>query len=261
MKWYFALNEASVVADELYANCAQVAVLSALQHTSLSPHLIYDGQPCQLTDRLGRLGASVTHHRSHFADVIIASKPNDVPWQTIALGAYLRLDIPLLDTTNEFVLYTDCDVIFLKDPKVADLRPTFFAAAPEFDRGNFAEINTGVMVINLPAMRRIAPELDRFVRAGVADFDAFDQGALRTFFHGRYDPLPEELNWKPYWGLNVDAQIIHFHGPKPPHVRDMIQAGARAHPQVLKDLLAASPDYYRALDKLWHGYLERVRRL
>jgi hypothetical protein len=23
------------------------------------------------------------------------------------------------------------------------------------------------------------------------------------------------LNWKPYWGENAQAKIIHFHGPKP----------------------------------------------
>jgi hypothetical protein len=30
-----------------------------------------------------------------------------------------------------------------------------------------------------------------------------------------WDDLPLELNWKTYWGLNRDAAILHFHGPKP----------------------------------------------
>ena len=27
--------------------------------------------------------------------------------------------------------------------------------------------------------------------------------------------LPDELNWKSYWGANPDAAILHFHGYKP----------------------------------------------
>ena len=27
--------------------------------------------------------------------------------------------------------------------------------------------------------------------------------------------LPLEYNWKPYWGINNEAKIIHFHGIKP----------------------------------------------
>lgn len=27
--------------------------------------------------------------------------------------------------------------------------------------------------------------------------------------------LPIEYNWKPYWGINDKAKLIHFHGMKP----------------------------------------------
>lgn len=27
--------------------------------------------------------------------------------------------------------------------------------------------------------------------------------------------LPIEYNWKPYWGINGNAKLIHFHGMKP----------------------------------------------
>jgi hypothetical protein len=48
------------------------------------------------------------------------------------------------------------------------------------------------------------------------------------FRHGGWKPLRPELNWKPYWGINPAAKIIHFHGPKP-FLRGQIAAGL-AHP-------------------------------
>ncbi len=59
MKWYFALNAASVEVDKMYVNCVEVAVLSALQHTSLHPHLLFDGKPCTFTERLKRMGVTI----------------------------------------------------------------------------------------------------------------------------------------------------------------------------------------------------------
>ena len=44
---------------------------------------------------------------------------------------------------------------------------------------------------------------------------SFDQHAYREHYRGRWDQLPVEMNWKPYWGRNAAAQIVHFHGPKP----------------------------------------------
>ena len=37
-----------------------------------------------------------------------------------------------------------------------------------------------------------------------------------------FDLLPDELNWKPYWGLNSNAEIVHFHGPKPSLVLEFL---------------------------------------
>ncbi len=260
MKWYFALNAASITTDDLYAKCVEVAVLSALQNTDLDAHFVFDGPPCLLTDRLERLGVTVIYHRTSLSDAIAAAKPEDPSWQRIAHGAFLRMDLPLIDQQSEFVLYTDCDVLFVKQPHLDDIRPEFFAVAPEFTVGDYKNMNSGVMVMNLPNMRRVGAELDSFVRGGLPDFPAFDQGALRLFFDDRFEPLPERLNWKPYWGAKPEAEIIHYHGPKPPHVRTMLQHADAAYPQVYKDLLERDRGNYAALDSLWHAYLTRAQR-
>ena len=50
-------------------------------------------------------------------------------------------------------------------------------------------------------------------------FPALDQGLLLKFFEGSIDKLPDEWNWKAYWGWQkkkkTNIRIAHFHGPKP----------------------------------------------
>lgn len=45
---------------------------------------------------------------------------------------------------------------------------------------------------------------------------ALDQGALIDFYNKSYQIIMNPMfNWKPYWGFNSSAVLIHFHGPKP----------------------------------------------
>lgn len=261
MKWYFAINAASLEKDARYEWCVDVAVLSALQHTSLHPYLLFNGEPCAFTQRLQRLGVTVVFHRSSLFDAITIARPGDIGWQTIAHGAFLRIDIPQLDLESDFVLYTDCDVMFQREPTLAGIEPRYFAVAPEFTIGDYVNMNTGVMLINLAGMRSIAAEFDGFIRGGLANFPAYDQGALREFFRDKYDHLSERLNWKPYWGGNPDAEIIHFHGPKPPHARCMLNGALGNFPRVLVDLFSSNIQNYAALDEIWYTYLDRMSSL
>ena len=43
----------------------------------------------------------------------------------------------------------------------------------------------------------------------------FDQGYLNELCFNDMEILPIEYNWKPYWGINGNAKLIHFHGMKP----------------------------------------------
>jgi len=47
------------------------------------------------------------------------------------------------------------------------------------------------------------------------DFVAMDQGLIISYFGPTATRLPDNYNWKPYWGINHDAVIVHFHGFKP----------------------------------------------
>jgi hypothetical protein len=56
--------------------------------------------------------------------------------RSIGPGAFLRTEIPLLARSiglpDKYVLYTDSDVMFLKDP-LTNIHPEYFSCGPESD--------------------------------------------------------------------------------------------------------------------------------
>ncbi len=147
----------------------------------------------------------------------------------VALGAFLRTEIPMISNDSGVVLYTDCDVLFLKDPVYNGLPIKYFAAGPEMDVDDYSVhgMNTGVMYMNLPVLRLCQESFRQYITDNLETFCAFDQGAYRNYFHSLWQKLDPRFNWKPYWGFNDDAYIIHFHGPKYETIKGF-QAGGRS---------------------------------
>jgi len=228
MKWYFCLNEGGLSS---FAEPTLVAVHSALQNTTLEPHFIYDGPPNELTSYLQALGVTVHFHKSTLRDLISSAKQQDGYNPTVAHGAYLRLDIPLIDTSDDVVLYTDIDVIFLSDPVISET-PAIFAVAPEYavDTGVAVEyrpvINSGVMAINLSGFRSTRNDLIRFCEQNDFYFHGdggfYDQGALNKFYDGQWQYLPQSMNWRPFAADPSTPVIVHMHGTKPFELHNLI---------------------------------------
>lgn len=264
-KWFFALSEASLGhADHDWENLIRAAVASARANTNLEPHFLYDGAPNAFTVELKSLGVTVVQHQvSYLGNIVERShmigKPLHPMHQAIIAGAYLRTEIPRLDIPDEFVLYTDCDVIFESDPQIDRFRPAFFACAPQFDPNNFQEINSGVMVMNVPGMRQEFANFYHYIVNHYETFGAHDQDALREYYNGRFDPLPCELNWKPYWGFNDAATIVHFHGPKPGAIRHLIEQPDYPVPEVWRTLYESHPDAYREYLRRWDTMLDKAK--
>jgi hypothetical protein len=222
LHWFFALSEYNSRCLSSYERLASVAVLSAQEHTSLIPHCVYDGQESEFTRWLKSRGVTVTQARTpHFEQFRELGQRNDVSFFGIASGTFLRAEVPAvasqLGVKDEYALYTDVDVMFQNEVDLASYAPALFAAAPESDQADYLNFNAGVMLMNLEAL---ANEYSRFQQYVGENLDrlfemSWDQGVYRELFAGRWDPLPPEYNWKPYWGANPAAKIIHFHGPKP----------------------------------------------
>jgi hypothetical protein len=232
MSWYFALSESSIERDEHdWRGLIRVAVTSAYRNTRLRPTLVYDGQPGEFTAELANAGVRIIYHRVSFFDDLArhADAIGQPWWLSIASGAFLRTEIPLLHSGTDAVLYTDCDVVFTQDPGTLACGKAPFAVVPEHANriiGKNLDMNSGVMVMNIGSLRSSFPAFKTYIKANLANFVSFDQSAYQQFYAGQWKRLKPEFNWRPYWGFSEKARIVHWHGPKPPFVR-RVQQGIR----------------------------------
>lgn len=267
-KWFFAYNGSF---STTYDEHIEIMVRSARANTSLDPHMIYCGPAGNpIIPVVERLGVKVIRRRPRILPELqrIKDRFPDYPIDT-ASGAYLRIDLPLicreLGYTDEFVLYTDCDVVFMRDipaPEVEGyLRPELFACAPQTSQTNWADMNSGVMVMNVSKNLDEYEAFTRFITSGDTLYHdlwkggAFDQKAYRLYYDPtRWDQLPLEYNWKPYWGMNARAFIVHFHGPKIPQVRDVFNGGTGYMQPDVRALYDSAPDAYGRYIRWFEAY-------
>ena len=263
MQWFFALTEDST-AFRQYAEMIRVAVHTAKKFTSLKPHCIYDGGENEFTEWLTKRGVRLLRHRSFVREQLeeLGRRKGNPHLAAALSGAFSRVELPELVQQlggAGRVLYTDCDVIFLSEV-VAELeanRCEYFAVAPESGRDDYVNMNTGVMLMNTERLRESLPKFREYILQNLAalERESWDEAAYRWFYRDSdgplWDRLRPELNWKPYWGENAQAKIIHFHGPKP-YQRDHIDS----HWPELKALTAGA---YPALVEEWTALLEEAR--
>ena len=200
---------------------------------------------------------TIIEHRHRCYETFSSSSRNTSSgFLRVASGAYLRTEVPHLcqkiGFTDEFALYTDYDVLFLKGDYsgLEVLRPQFFASCPESNREDWSFINTGVMVLNLKTFLTDDEFILEQIRRGFDTFKVWDQTLYNEFYAGRFDKLPLEYNWKPYWGVRADARIIHFHGPKPASVEEM----HRLEDPSLQALRKAHPEAYDYYENAWESF-------
>ncbi|RVU16121.1 glycosyltransferase [Methylobacterium oryzihabitans] len=243
-KWYFATNAHGL---QKYWEQLQVSVLSARRHTNLEPYCLLDkdGQFSEIEDRIQSLknhGVNIIHHQSSIYPIVKNHFKMD---QDIYSGHWLRLDIPNIEAEDDFILYTDIDVMF-RGPIAEAMEPSYIACAPEHRRDDFTYFNSGVMIMNTRNLRSTWGQLRQTVIDRLNEMQPHDdQGALNVCYRDRYDRLPNEWNWKPYWGPNQEAVITHFHGPKPFQIRDILTGIPEKRPiDELVDIYHRSPEGY-----------------
>jgi lipopolysaccharide biosynthesis glycosyltransferase len=257
--WFLALNQAHIAHDgHRYESLAKVAVYSALVNTSLIPHFIYDGKPNDFTSWLESHCVTVHYRRTFlYEDLERQARQQHSPLiLDIGSGTFLRLEVPEmaaeLGITDRLVLYTDLDVMFMGEvcDYLSDLRPRYFAVAPEFDQADYINMNAGVMLLNAEGLRESDAGFRAYTRDHLPELASAgrDQDAYRNYFEGQWDRLPVQYNWKPYWGYDASARIVHFHGPKPTQ-RDRIKSGVAA-PIIISLATEAYYDYCQIWDRM-----------
>ncbi len=278
LKWYFCYNQEST---GWFSSMIKVAVVSAKKNTNLIANCIYDGEQTPLVSWLQAQGVIIHRSRVPFYDRLFAPETlqrNQNSWYKAesAKGYYLPLQIAQIEREEEHVLFTDCDVMFTQEVDFRLFKPSGLAAAPEVadlsspspDRVQ-KYFNSGVMLINVQELRERMPVIGRILEdRGYFSFPeigaTYDQGLLNAAFESKWDALPPELNWRVFYGINPEASIIHWHGPKPPHVSDMLLflAGKREKRRlsgpIMDMLLDNNIDSYRYYFKLYCQFLDIV---
>ena len=152
-------------------------------------------------------------------------------------------------------MYTDCDVLFLKDFDLAKLKmPEYFSCSTQFTKYNFLDFNTGVMLMNVKKLRESHTDFVEFIKKNFKILVAFDQTAYQIYYHGKNTKLPIAYNHKPYWGVGKNAEILHFHGAKP--TAFIIEDAVKHMPPKHYELYRKNPkayDYYLNLFKKYEN--------
>ncbi|GAA4491052.1 glycosyltransferase [Gluconacetobacter tumulicola] len=212
MKLYLALNENGTSGE--IALHTKLAVLSARKYTNLDIKMLYIGRKNGFTEWLEEHNVEVIMQELPYYD-LIKKLTEEGLYNLNTVGHWLRTNV-CLETKDEFVLYSDIDVLFRMEPMVKYLSPEVFCAAPEFNKDQWNYFNAGVMLINAKKLKEEYHSFEHFLRENIAKYTyGFnDQSAYNIFYRHRWEKLNLNLNWKPYWGINRNAQIIHFHGSK-----------------------------------------------
>ncbi|MBF0122422.1 MAG: hypothetical protein HQL21_03300 [Candidatus Omnitrophica bacterium] len=249
MKWFFCTNEASLAKDDFF-QLVQVSLLSAKKNTTLEPHLVYEGTFDQRTNWLQEQGVTIHSHRLSFFEDITNHEGR---------GALLRVEIPRLlkeqGREDKFILYTDCDVLFLSDPPLDNFKPAFFSGGPQQDKENVSQCNSGVLLMNIDNLEAVYEGFVQFIvknRESIVERRAWDQWAYNNYFRNKWDRLPLEYNWKPYWEKNEAAVIVHFHGPKHTDYEDAVRRKSRPN---LLDLFDRDPQAFKRYTEIARSYL------
>lgn len=220
-----------------------VASLTAKQtNPDIKINLLFSGEEDDYIRKLKRFGVNVINCDLSFSeDVKLAY---DGIRRSVALGTFLRIDLPKIcndmGIEDDYVLYTDCDVMFLKD--ISDIKkstPKYFSVAGEFSKeiiGN--AFNAGVMWINWKNMYSDYEIFVKYITKKIPNLSAYDQGALREFYSDKFERLDHRFNFKSYWNEEKenDIYIFHFHGPKPTHIENI-----KTH----KHKNLAGPNYFK----------------
>ncbi len=227
MKCYICLTD-SIVSRQDYYDLLKVTLISARKNTTLNLNCLYDGKVGDpIYNLLKEYEVNIIIHQLPYKQELMEIYPREWMIQNLGkeidynriFGTFMRMEIPIIEKEEKFVLYADIDVIFNADINVEDLpRPKFLAAAPEYDRNvdKMEYFNAGILVMNIEGMQlKYETFLKKMKNRERNASGLFDQGYLNELCFKDMELLPLEYNWKPYWGINKNAKLIHFHGMKP----------------------------------------------
>jgi len=245
---------------------AMAAIQSARANTSLDIAVMYDGDAPEFLDFLAAHDVRCIQQRFSLADdptfwpdpgAPTPKNPRGLPLQFVAqslCGTFMRFDVPGLFPEEDYILYTDTDVIFQRDPV-----PLLQVERPEFIAGvsygkascwpvgpkpqSRRYINAGVLLINVQAWIRefdaLVATSKRFEWGSIGS--GWNEGVINQHFDKRIKFLRRTFNWRPWMGVFEAAPIVHYHGARPAHLIEYLEWGIE------------SPDLPGFVQRLWQA--------
>lgn len=126
--------------------------------------MLFDGEENEFIDTLRKKGVEVIFHRVNSMMLSLSVIKTSPGYSSIASGAFSSVEIPLIEKEDDYVLYTDCDVLFMSDLPVLDVYPEYFSCAPQTSKTDYLnDANSGVLVINVNKMRESYSEFSEFI--------------------------------------------------------------------------------------------------
>jgi len=223
MYWFSGINNHNKESYFNYIKMYKVAVITAKKtNPNLKPILILDGDEDEYIQELYGMGVKIVKHKSTFYNEL----KNHYKDNTTAFGAFLRVDIPIicdiLNIEDEYVLYTDNDVMFMSDiSDLENLKPKNLMCSGEFNPFvDYRGMNTGVMWLNWKSLLNSHNVFTNFIKNNLKLLHVYDQTAYILYYNSSIELLDYRYNYKPYWSESDDMKILHFHGPKPTQIWD-----------------------------------------
>lgn len=226
MKVYFTLTD-GVENSPINLDMLNVALKSARENTSLKLYALYDGTVDDKAYKIFKAnGVNITLCKCSFADKLEyyyeQSGTENLRLSTKRmLGCFMKFDISLYEKEDEVVLYSDIDTMFMKDAPWDSFNIKRLGVAPEFEKDydiikGYRYFSAGIMMINVPELRKRREKLFEMLDNKIEPYqECWDQGFWNELYKDDFEELGLEFNWKPYWGINKNASIIHIHGFKP----------------------------------------------
>ncbi|WP_157064179.1 glycosyltransferase [Methylobacterium tarhaniae] len=265
-QWVFSFDERSA---EWFRDMIKVAVISAREKTKLEPICLFDGNGERpILSWLRSNGVKIIRTCVPFRQELFSAETTNANAGTPftpehAAGAYLRMYSPE-HVDDEFFLYTDCDVMFTGDVENMNPKPPIVAACGETVAEGIvvkpgSTFNSGVMIINktgFKAARDMIIDIARKHNFYHKKNFSYDQTIINMALEGKWDVLPATMNWRPFQGINKDARIVHFHGPKPHRISDILSGKASTEEaEAMRDLLTAHREGYEYYVGEYNRYL------
>lgn len=252
--------------DPAYIHMAKVLVVTARLNSNLDIFCLYDGEQQNFISWLTRWGVSCVRWQVPFLSDIRDRYTGEKSIDYCA-GAYLCLEIPhafnAAGINDQYTLYIDADTMILNNPSLEHMQPAYLAAPPDWNISERSFVSAGVMVLNLNRIRQDYPRFVEHLLKHNFDF-AFaghgpcSQGAWNTFYKGQWENLEPEYDWKPWWGFNQEAKIVHFSGPKPKEIPPLLMKPAgeeeTERQKINRFVVQQDPESYRRYLKIWKDY-------